>query len=181
MMKLIAAGFGALLALALAAPSFGKPHLNAAQAWEKWRLEENAGWKSDKYALLKIDDAVYLKPGEVATLAPQGEAKPAQWKFALVHEASPETFSVEYHEPNAIVWRNGKSKTYKVSEKTTHIPLKPGIEFGMQLAQLTPGKLGLRAFVYNQASEEAKNFKGLDHYPFDAKFVVDAKFEPAEK
>jgi uncharacterized protein (DUF1684 family) len=117
----------------------------------------------------------------VATLAPQGEAKPAQWKFALVREPSPQTFTVEYREPNAIVWRNGKSKRYKISEKTTRIPVKPGIEFGMQLAQLSPGKIGLRAFVYNQASETAKNFKGLDHYPFDPKFVVDAKFEPAAK
>src|SRR6185369_5722238 len=42
-------------------------------------------------------------------------------------------------------------------------------------------KLGLRAFVYNQANPEAKNFKGLDHFAFDPKFVVEAKFEPAEK
>src|SRR5213075_3116495 len=142
--------------LALAAPSFGKAHLSAAQEWEKWRQEENAGWKTDKYALLKIDDAVYLKPGEAATLSPE-QVAPAQgaaphYKFSLVREASPTAFSVEYREPNAIVWQHGKSKTYKLTEKTIHVPMSRGIEFGMQLAQLTPGKMGLRAFVYNQAS-----------------------------
>jgi uncharacterized protein (DUF1684 family) len=172
----------AALVLAVAAPAVGKmQQLSPAADWEKWRKEENAAWATAKYALLKIDDAVYLKPGETATLAARGEAKPAQWKFALVREASPETFSVEYREPNAIVTRNGKSKTYKLSEKTLRIPLKPGIEFGMQLAQLSPGKIGLRAFVYNQASLEAKNFVGLDHWPFDPKFAIDAKFEPAAK
>ena len=55
------------------------------------------------------------------------------------------------------------------------------IEFGMQLAQISPGKIGLRAFVYNQASPEAKSFAGLDHFAFDPKFVVDAKFEPVAK
>jgi uncharacterized protein len=180
-MRTMVLGVVTVALLAMAAPVMGKVKLTAAQEWEKWRKEENAAWSTEKYALLKIDDAVYLKPGETATLAPQAEAKPAQWKFAMVREASPETFSVEYHEPNAIVWRNGKSKTYKVSEKTLRIPLKSGIEFGMQLAQISPGKIGLRAFVYNQASLEAKNFAGLDHYPFDPKFVIDAKFEPAAK
>lgn len=180
-MKTLAFGLAAVVALAMIAPVMAKTRSTPAQDWEKWRKEENAAWSSEKYALLKIDDAVYLKPGETATLAPQGGSKPAQWKFAMVREASPTTFSVEYREPNAVVWRNGKSKTYKVSEKTLRIPLKPGIEFGMQLAQISPGKIGLRAFVYNQASLEAKNFAGLDHFAFDPKFMVDAKFEPAAK
>jgi uncharacterized protein (DUF1684 family) len=171
----------AVVVLAMAAPVMGKARLTPAAEWEKWRQEENAAWSTEKYALLKIDDAVYLKPGETATMAPQGDGKPPQWKFAMVREASPTAFSVEYIDDKAVVWRNGKSKTYKLSEKTQRIPVGPGIEFGMQLAQLSPGKIGLRAFVYNQASLEAKNFEGLDHWPFDPKFVIDAKFEPAAK
>ena len=50
----------------------GKIAAVAGGGWEKWRKEENAAWSTEKYALLKIDDAVYLKPGETATLAPQG-------------------------------------------------------------------------------------------------------------
>ena len=179
LMKAFAVACVALLAFA--APSFAKPHLTPAQEWEKWRQEENAGWKSDKYALLKIDDAVYLKPGEAAALAPEGDAKPAHYKFTLGAEAAGGGLRVEYRAPNAIVTLHGKTKTYKVSEKTTHIALGRGIEFGMQLAQVTPGNLGLRAFVYNQDNPLAKNFTGLEHFPFDPKFVVDATFEPTAK
>ena len=180
-MKVLQIAFAAAVAvLAAAAPSWGKAHLSPAQEWEKWRKSENAGWSTEKYALLKIDDAVYLKPGENATLAAAHD--PAlHYKFTMGGDAAPANFSVAYAEPNAIVTRNGKAKTYKLTEKTVHVPLGHGIEFGMQLAQVTPGKMGLRAFVYNQANPLAKEFKGLDHFPFDPTFVVSAAFEPAAK
>lgn len=175
-------GLAAVIALAVAGPAVAKGKLSPAQEWEKWRLEENAAWKTEKYALLKIDDAVYLKPGEAATLAPEADAKPSHYKFTLEQAAEADaSFRVEYREPNAIVTQHGKSRTYKISEKTLRIPLKPGIEFGMQLAQVTPGKFGLRAFVYNQDNPLAANFAGLEHFPFDPKYVIDAKFERAEK
>jgi hypothetical protein len=182
LMQKMMLGMAAVVALAIAGPAAAKMKLSAAQEWEKWRLSENAAWSTEKYALLKIDDAVYLKPGEAASLAPEAQSKPAHYKFTLLQGAPGDaSFRVEYRAPNAIVTQHGKSKTYKVSEATTHIPLGRGVEFGMQLAQVTPGNLGLRAFVYNQDNPLAKNFKGLDHFPFDPTFVVDAKFEPAEK
>lgn len=175
-----------MLALAaLAAPASAKSHPTPVQEWEKWRRSENAGWSTDKYALLKIDDAIYLKPGEAATLARASTTPVAQYKFTLegapgaaAHVSAP-ALSIAYNEPNAVVTRGGKAKTYKLSEKTVHIPLGRGVEFGMQLAQVTPGKMGLRAFVFNQANPLAKSFKGLDHFPFDPAFVVTAAFEPA--
>jgi hypothetical protein len=137
--------------VAAAMPALSKAHLTPAQEWEAWRKSENAGWSSDKYALLKIDDAVYLKPGESAALTSAGAPVP-HYKFTLGGAAAGATLSVANNEPNAIVTRGGKAKTYKLSEKTVHVPLGRGIEFGMQLAQVTPGKMGLRAFVFNQAN-----------------------------
>jgi uncharacterized protein (DUF1684 family) len=179
-MKAMMVGLAAVLAATIAVPALAKARMTPAQEWEAWRKEENAAWATTKYALLKIDDAVYLKPNETATLAPEGTQLP-HYKFKLTREAPPTAFSVEYRGPDAIVRHNGKSTTYKLSEKTLRIPVKPGIEFGMQLAQLTPGKMGLRAFVYNQENPDAKNFQGLEHFPFDPKFVIEAKFEPADK
>ena len=169
-----------LACVAAAAPALSKAHLTPAQDWEAWRKSENAGWSSEKYALLKIDDAVYLKAGEAATLSSAHEPV-LHYKFTLGLTEPAATLSVAYAEPNAIVTRGGKTKTYKLSEKTVHVPLGHGIEFGMQLAQVTPGKMGLRAFVYNQANPLAKEFKGLDHFPFDPAFVITAAFEPAAK
>jgi uncharacterized protein (DUF1684 family) len=175
------------LLLAVAAPACAKTHATPAQEWEKWRQSENAGWSTDKYALLKIDDAIYLKPGDAATLA-LASAKPVkQYKFTLegapgvAAPASAPALRVAYDEPYATVTRDGKAKTYKLGEKTVHVPLGRGIEFGMQLAQVTPGKMGLRAFVFNQANSLAKSFTGLEHFPFDPAFVVTAAFEPAVK
>lgn len=174
-MKIFAAALAATIFVVVAiAPSSGKARMTPAQEWETWRKSENAGWSSEKYALLKIDDAVYLKPGERAWLT-----RATQYKFSLDEKTAPAMLSVAYSEPNAIVSRNGKAKTYKLTEKTVHVALGHGIEFGMQLAQVTPGKMGLRAFVYNQANPLAKEFKGLEHFPFDPAFVVEAKFEPA--
>ncbi len=180
----------ALVCVAIATPASSKAHLTPAQEWEKWRQSENAGWSTERYALLKIDDAVYLKPGESATLATAHDPT-LHYKFTLAPGAegaaasagvpAPMTLSVAYTEPSAVVTRNGKAKTYKLTEKTIHVPLGHGIEFGMQLAQVTPGKMGLRAFVYNQANPLAKNFKGLEHFTYDPDFVVNASFEPAAK
>jgi uncharacterized protein (DUF1684 family) len=178
-MKALMVGVAVVMLAALVGPAAGT-QLTLAEAWEAWRKEENAAWSTEKYALLKIDDAVYLKPGQTAWLT-NAKQPVLQYKFTLDATAAPSRFSVEYRAPNAIVTHNGKAETHTLSEKTTRLPISPGVEFGMQLAQLTPTEMGLRAFVYNQASPIAKNFQGLEHFAFDPKFVVDAKFEPAAK
>jgi hypothetical protein len=40
----------------------------ALAAWDKWRADENAAWAGKEFAILKIDDAVYLNDGQSAWL-----------------------------------------------------------------------------------------------------------------
>jgi len=59
--------------------------------------------------------------------------------------------------------------------------LSDKIRLSAGIAQIEPGKDGMRVAVYNDDNPGAAAFTGLGYYPYDASFVVDAKFEPAAK
>jgi uncharacterized protein (DUF1684 family) len=61
------------------------------------------------------------------------------------------------------------------------VPVSPGIDIRLESAQVTPGVNGLRVMVYNQANPAARDFKGLDHFPYNPAAAVTATFERAAK
>lgn len=150
------------------------------QQWEKWRAEENAAWSTKEFAILKIDDAVYLHDGQSAWLTYKKQ-KVLQYAFTLDALSAPSGLRVTYKSPNAAeVFYQGKTETFTM-EETRAVNVSPGIDVRFQLAQVTPGVNGLRVIVYNQANPVARDFKGLDHFPYNPKFVVTATFERAAK
>lgn len=148
--------------------------------WEKWRENENAAWSKKEFAILKIDDAVYLDEGQTAWVKNKKQ-KVLQYAWTLDRkEASKKALRIAYKSEKAVVTFNGKTTTYTL-EETKGVNIAPGIDVRFQQAQLRPGVNGLRVMIYNQANPVAIEFKGLDHFPYNPAAVVTAKFEPAAK
>jgi uncharacterized protein (DUF1684 family) len=148
-------------------------------AWEAWRAEENAAWSTKEFAILKIDDAVYLNEGQSAWLTNKKQ-KVLQYAWTLDALAAPSGLRVTYTAPKAEVVYKGKTQTFTL-EKPQSVNVAPGIDVRFAVTQMKPGVDGLRVMVYNQAHPTARTFKGLDHFPYNASAVVEAKLERAAK
>ena len=177
-MRLVLAAF---LATGFAAAAFADSPPMPTDAETKWRAEieaANVAYAERPTAILKIDDAIYLKPGETAWLWNQN----GTYKWALHAPAdaaapfvvaSADLKHADFTVPGATVGLTEEGiSPYALSETTR---VSAGI------AQIEPGKDGMRVAIYNDANPDAAAFKGLDYYPYDPSFVVAAKFEPAAK
>ena len=149
------------------------------EEWENWRAEENAAWSTKEFAILKIDDAVYLNDGQSAWLTNKKQ-KVLQYAWTLDALSAPSGLRVTYHAPMAEVFHKGKSETFTL-EGRRMVPVSPGIDIRLEITQVTPGVNGLRVMVYNQANPVARAFKGLDHFPYNPAAAVTATFERAPK
>jgi uncharacterized protein (DUF1684 family) len=168
------------LALSACTTAETEPAAAAAQrsgaiaAWEKWKAEENAAWSTNEFAILKIDDAVYLNEGESAWLdARRQKMLEYKWTLGMPRGAH---FSITYKNGQATVRNAGKSETFPL-EKMQRVNLHSGVDVRFALTQVKPGVNGLRVMVYNQEHPLAKNFEGLDHFPYNPDAVVEAVFE----
>ncbi|HVY02491.1 MAG TPA: DUF1684 domain-containing protein [Caulobacterales bacterium] len=168
-------GWVAALCLAWAMPVLAQPAVTMSpeQAWEREIDDANAAWATDKYAILKIDDAVYLKPGETAWLvAPRPPAGKTAWRLDA---ASDPLLVVTYTKNEAVFVRDGKTVSFdprdgvEVAVDSTH-------EVRAELTQVSPGETGLRIFSYDQDNPAAKAFKGVSYFPYAASYVITAAF-----
>lgn len=171
-------GLIALAGCAGVPPGVNEGALSPVAAWEKWRAEENAAWSTAEFAILKIDDAVYLNDGQSAWLTHRKARKTTRYSWTLNALSAPSGLRITYHAPMAEVSYKGKMETFELDE-TRRFAVSPGIDVRFQLTQVTPGVNGLRVMVYNQAQKLARDFKGLDHFPYNPAAVADAVFEPA--
>ena len=73
----------------------------ALAAWDKWRADENAAWAGKEFAILKIDDAVYLNDGQSAWLTNKKQAV-LQYAWTLDALAAPSGLRITY--------KNGKAE-----------------------------------------------------------------------
>lgn len=145
----------------------------AIAAWQAWKADENAAWGSNEFAILKIDDAVYLNEGESAWLGARRQ-KMLEYKWTLGTPRG-KHLTVTYADGKATV-HNGKKETYTL-EKMQRVNVAPGIDVRFALTQVNPGVNGLRVMVYNQGHPLAKNFHGLEHFGYNPDAVVEATFE----
>jgi uncharacterized protein (DUF1684 family) len=150
------------------------PAADPVAEWEKWRAAENAAWATNEFAILKIDDAVYLNEGESARLDSRKQ-KMLQYKWTLGKTRSAH-FAITFKDGQALVLNKGKYESFAV-EKIQRVNLQPGIDVRFALTQVKPGVNGLRVMVYNQGHPLARDFKGLEHFPYDPNAVVEATFE----
>lgn len=150
---------------------------NAVAEWEKWRANENAVWSATEFAILKIDDAVYLKDGESAWLSTRKQ-KLLQYRWNMGLPRSGSHVVITFKDGKAKVMRNFKAEEF-ATDKTQSVSLGKGIDVRFALTQIDAGVNGLRVMVYNQANPVARDFKGLSHFDYNPAAVVEAKVEAA--
>ncbi len=151
---------------------------HAKARWEKSIAEAEAAWASDKFAILKIDDAVYLRPGQTAWLvAPRPPAGKTAWRLESVFDPM---LVVTYTSDEALFVSEGKTVSFDPKSGAT-MALDEQHEVRAQETQIAPDEMGLRLFSYNQEQPAAKAFSGLDWYPYNPALVIQAAFkaEPA--
>jgi len=146
-------------------------------AWEKWKAEENAAWSTTAFAILKIEDAVYLKDGESAWLTTRKQ-KTLSHSWRLGRPRGGGHFVITYRQGKAEVLYRRRLRTFKLKEAQT-VPLRHGIDVRFALTQISPGVNGLRIMVYNQANAEARAFNGLSYFDFNPAAIVEARVEAA--
>lgn len=151
-----------------------------ADAEAKWKSEiedANEAYARRPTAILKIDDAIYLKPGETGYLIETDGAyhwslsAPANLVPAVTASADLKSATFRIDGKEADLTAEGVSP-YAITDK---------IRVSAGIAQIEPGKDGMRVAVYNDDNPGAAAFTGLDYYPYDPSFVVEAKFEPAAR
>ena len=169
----------AMVSLGLAAWGAGALPINAAavETWKEWRAKENAAWSSEKFAILKIDDAVYLNDGQSAWLTTRKQ-KMLEYVWTLDALAAPDGLRVAYRDGGAAVLHKGQTKTFTL-EKPQTLNVSPGIDVRFALTEVKPGVNGLRVMVYNQGHPAARAFKGLEYFSYNPNAVVEATFEPS--
>lgn len=145
--------------------------------WETWKANENAAWSTKEFAILKIDDAIYLKDGESAWLTTRRQ-KVLSHRWLLGRPRSGGHFVITYTGDKAKVFDRRALKEYDLAETQT-VKLGNGIDVRFARTQISPGVNGLRVMVYNQAHPAARDFKGLSHFPYDPTAVVEARVEAA--
>lgn len=168
---------GAGAAVAIAVGALIAFHAGAAEApadpkaaWEASLAEYNAHVATERIATLKIDDAIYLKPGEDAALV--CEAKHCHWQLGLPRNRT--LFEVSYDGKTAIA-RPGGADLLKAEGPTS---VSPTLDVTANEAQIEPGKMGLRVTVFNQDNPKAAAFAGVDYFPYNPDFIIEAAFEP---
>lgn len=152
-------------------------HATAANVadWEKWRADENAAWSKNEFAILKIDDAIYLNDGESAWLGTRRQ-KELQHKWNLGRPRGSGHFVITFERGKATVFDTRKLQDFSL-EKPQTVRLRDGIDVRFALTQVNPGVNGLRVMVYNQGHPLARDFLGLEHFPYNPSSVVEARIE----
>lgn len=167
-------------ATALAAAAFADSPPMPSDAEAAWRAEierANEAYAKRPTAILKIDDAIYLKPGETAWLVQAGAA----YKWSLHAPAAVVPAVTASDDLKSAAFTADGQSVDLAAEGVSPYPLSDTTRVSAGVAQIEPGKDGMRVAIYNDANPGAAAFTGLDYYPYDPAFVVTARFEPAAK
>lgn len=147
------------------------------QAWKAAIADANKDYASVPHAILKIQDAAYLREGESATLTgTKGKPQTYRWAMGTVPGGAL-TASVRGGRP--IVVKDGK--TFSAEAIAKGIAVDRDLDIKGQQTQIDAGVIGARIWVYNQQNPAARNFTGLSYFPYDPSYVVTARFAPDPK
>lgn len=158
----------ALFAAGLASAAFAA---TPEETWKKEIAEGNYAWAKAPHAILKIQDAAYLGEGQAATLVGT-KGKPDSWHW--VSGVKKGALVARYAHGTATVVKDGK--TFDFAELRKGIPIDKDVEIIGAPTQVSAGVMGTRIMVFNQQAKAAKEFTGIDEYPYDPAYRVNAKF-----
>jgi hypothetical protein len=162
-------------AVLFAAAAAAAAALTPQQRWLEDIRQTNAAYSTARFAILKIDDAVYLKPGQSAWLIATDAANAkVAWRLAPQKAA---LLEVDYTAGKVALKRSGEAVSFP-PEAGGAIALDPYHDVRAQFTQIAPGEMGVRLFAYNQQNPEAKAFAGLSYFHYQPAYVVEAAFAP---
>lgn len=145
-------------------------------AWQQSLKDDNAAYAVKPHAILKIADAAYIGEGEAQSLVGKpGNPASYHWVKGVVKNAS---FVASLTHGRSTLTRGGAA--FDLDALGKGIPIAKDVDVAGAMTQIAPEKTGLRIFVYNQQSKEAKAFKGLDYFPYDPAYKVTASFKAAK-
>lgn len=151
-------------------------------AWQAWVDTTEAAYAEDPQAVLKVNDAIYVRPGETVWLAGRPE-DPASYHWSVTQPEDPAALSVAFalpepDLPQATLTHAGQRLAFGTDRKT-HALSEDILVYG------GPSGLGtddprFAAFIYNQRHPAAAAFGGLSFYPYDPAFRVEADIVPTD-
>jgi hypothetical protein len=143
------------------------------QTWTRELAEANIAWAKAHFAILKIQDAAYLRNGDVATLVGvKGKPETYRWTKGVA-PSGVLTATVKDGRPSVKMG----VRTYSEAEIAKGIPVADAIDILGTPTQVSAGVIGARIMVYNQNAKAAKDFKGVDFFPYDPAYRVTAAFK----
>jgi len=145
-------------------------------AWKTGLAEANDAYSKTPHAILKIQDAAYLGEGDAATLV-GAKGKPDSWHWVPGEKKG--VLTVRYSRDHAIAKMNGIVFNEKTLFKS--IRITPDIDIMAAPTQVDAGVMGVRVFIFNQQAKAAKDFRGLDYFPYDPSYRITARFIPDPK
>ncbi len=179
MRSFILFAFAAFTSMALAdSPPMPEAAKAAEAAWKADIEKGNEAYAKSPTAILKIDDAIYLKPGETAFLSIGGDG---EYAWSLKEQAAAIASVKATDDIKTAMIKGPAGEADLLKEKAEPYAINSAVRVTGGAAQIEPGKDGVRVAVYNDANKDAAAFTGLDYYPYDPAFVVTARFEPAAK
>lgn len=149
---------------------------DAETVWKDRIERANVAYAKRPTAILKIDDAIYLKPGQTAWLVTADGAH--KWTLTDPEDAAVPAVTASEDLTSADFTRDGATVNLAAEGVSPHA-LSDTVRLSAGVAQIEPEQDGMRVAIYNDANPDAAAFTGLDYFPYDASFVVEAKFEPA--
>lgn len=162
---------GVVLSAAFVVPGFAKTQVDI---WKAELADANNGWAHNHYAVLKIQDAAYLRDGDTATLIGV-KGKPESYKWVKGTKAKGVLIAgVRGGHPFVVFDKH----LYADADIGKGIPIDTDIDIRGAQTQVSAGVIGARIMVFNQQAKPAKDFKGVDFYPYDPSYRVSAAFKP---
>jgi hypothetical protein len=146
-------------------------------AWKAAIQDADKHYSVIPYAILKIQDAAYLRDGDIATLVGV-KGKPATYRWAK-GKAPHGVLIAGVKASQPYVVKDGKIYSGTVIGKGISVDADVDIK-GAQ-TQVDAGVIGARIFIFNQQNPAAKSFTGLSYFPYDPSYVVTAHFTPDPK
>jgi hypothetical protein len=146
-------------------------------AWKASIDDANKAYSVVPFAILKIQDAAYLREGDTATLVGE-KGKPGSYHWAkgkVAHGAL--VAGVKGGQPYVVM----DGKVYSEQTIGKGISVDSGVDIRGAQTQVDAGVIGARIFVFNQQNPAAKAFTGLSYFPYDPSYIVTATFVPDPK
>jgi uncharacterized protein (DUF1684 family) len=150
------------------------PQPTLAQVWKSELADANNGWAHNHYAVLKIQDAAYLRDGDTSTLVGT-KGKPESYKWVQGTKVKGILIAgVRAGHPFVVKDKH----LYSEAEIAKGIAVDTDVDIRGAQTQVDAGVIGARIMIFNQQARAAKEFKGVDFFGYDPAYRVSATFKP---